>query len=82
MPKKSGLTDRDVVNHGNGKGDKTRVTDVKAYRANFDEINWGRPHAALRPDNRMIPIIHRFSRTMTLREIDAADEEFAWRHGL
>ena len=26
---------------GPGKGDKTRVTDVKAFRSNFDLIKWG-----------------------------------------
>lgn len=43
MRKSTGQTTRDVVNHEsvNGKGDKTRVTDERAYRENFDEINWG-----------------------------------------
>lgn len=26
---------------GAGKGDKSRITDIAAYRRNFDEINWG-----------------------------------------
>lgn len=34
-------TNRDVVNHGvNGKGDASRITDVQAYRENFDCIDW------------------------------------------
>lgn len=78
MPKKSGLTNRDVVNHGAGKGDKTRVTDVQAYRANFDEIDWG--------PRRIPTFYHRLEkdgtpqRLRTLRDIE--DEEFAWRMGL
>jgi hypothetical protein len=32
---------RDMGLTGAGKGDKTRVSDVKAFRRNFDEINWG-----------------------------------------
>lgn len=28
--------------HQNGKGDKSRITDDKAYRENYDEINWHR----------------------------------------
>lgn len=41
MPKGSGLTNRSVVNHGqNGKGDASRVTDERAYRENFEKINW------------------------------------------
>lgn len=40
MPKKSGLTNRSVINHQNGKGDKSRVTNVQAYRDNFDLIRW------------------------------------------
>lgn len=39
--KSTGLTDRSVVNHGqNGKGDASRITDIKAFRANYDLINW------------------------------------------
>lgn len=35
-------TNRDIVNHEsvNGKGSKTRVTDERAYRENFEKINW------------------------------------------
>lgn len=48
--KSTGTSTRDLGISGNGKGDKSRVTDVKAYRANFDEINWKSPstcvHAA------------------------------------
>lgn len=34
-------TNRDVVNHGvNGKGDASRVTDERAYRENFEGIDW------------------------------------------
>lgn len=75
-----GKTNRDVVNHGNGKGDKTRVTDVKTYRQNFDEIDWG-PRIALRPDTRTVPIIHR-RLDGTLKLLRELEEEFAWRHGL
>jgi hypothetical protein len=32
---------RTLFNHGPGKGDKSRVTDVAAYRDNFDVIDWG-----------------------------------------
>lgn len=33
--------------HGvNGKGDKTRVSDVEAYRQNYDSINWRRGNKA------------------------------------
>lgn len=42
MPKNSGQQGNRSfgLDHQNGKGDKTRVTDVKAYRANFDCIDW------------------------------------------
>lgn len=40
MPRNSGPTNRNVVNHQNGKGDASRITDVKAYRDNFDAIDW------------------------------------------
>lgn len=41
MPRGSGPTNRHVVNHGvNGKGDVSRVTDVSAYRENFESIDW------------------------------------------
>lgn len=37
----SGPTDRNFgLDHINGKGDKTRVTNVIAYRENFDGIDW------------------------------------------
>lgn len=50
MRKSTGLTNRSVVNHGqNGKGSKTRVTDIQAYRDNYDEIFWGRPGERLIP---------------------------------
>lgn len=66
MPK--GKTNRDLgLNHINGKGSKTRVTDVKSYRKNFDEINWGPPARSVSP-----------YRT-TLREIE---EEHEWRRRL
>lgn len=86
MPKGSGQANRNIgLDHANGKGDKTRVTDVKAYRANFDEINW-----QLAPTFKsVIKLAKKISeellredgpRLKTLREIE--DEEFAWRHGL
>lgn len=59
MPKKSGLTDRSVVNHQAGKGDKSRITNIRAYRENYAEINWGRHRIALRPECRLIAIIHK-----------------------
>lgn len=41
MPRNSGLTKRDVVNHGqNGKGSKSRITDLTRYRENFAAIKW------------------------------------------
>lgn len=42
MPKNSGQQgNRSLgLNHGAGKGDKTRVTDVKTYRENYDGIDW------------------------------------------
>lgn len=79
MPKGSGPTKRDLgLNHGvNGKGSKSRVTDMKAFRENFGNINWG-PRIALRPDARMVPII--FDKPLkTLRELE---EEHEWRLGL
>lgn len=47
MPRRrsTGLPKRDLfgVAHGNaGKGDKTRVTNLKAYNENLAEIEW--PH--------------------------------------
>lgn len=76
MPKNSGPTNRNFgLNHANGKGDKSRVTDVRAYRENFDEIDWRASRhyrLALRPGNRTIPIIHK-------RDEEA---EYDWRMGL
>lgn len=57
MPKKSGLTNRSVVNHQAGKGDVSRITDARAYRANFDLIDWG-PRTSLRPGDRLTAILH------------------------
>ena len=34
----TGPTDRNLLNHGAGKGDKTRVQDAERYGRNFDEI--------------------------------------------
>lgn len=28
----------------NGKGDKDRVRNLKSFRHNYDEINWGKTH--------------------------------------
>lgn len=62
MPKGSGLTNRDVVNHGqNGKGSASRITDVQAYRENFENIDWG------------VPRVRRFDKPLkTLRELEEA----------
>lgn len=31
----------DLLNHGSaGKGDKNRVSNIKAFRTNYDEIDW------------------------------------------
>jgi len=35
-----GGASRDLGVSGNGKGDKTRVVDRKAYNENFDAIDW------------------------------------------
>lgn len=76
MRKSTGPTNRSVVNHGvNGKGSKTRVTNVQAYRRNFDEINWGRHRMALRPGDRLIPIIYK-------RTLEELRDEYEFRHGL
>lgn len=45
--------DRSFQPSSAGKGDGDRTTDVDAYRANYDEINWGH---GKRPKFR--PIIH------------------------
>lgn len=56
MRKSTGQTNRSLVNHGaNGKGSKTRVTNVQAYRNNYDEINWSRHRMACR----LIAIVHK-----------------------
>lgn len=73
MPKNSGPTNRNFgLNHACGKGDKSRITDVRAYRENFDEIDWGHYRLALRPGNRTISSIHK-------RDEEA---EYDWRMGL
>lgn len=76
MPKNSGPTNRNFgLNHINGKGDASRITDVKAYRENFDEIDW-RPRVSLRHS----PAIRtRMNGLKTLRELE---EEHEWRMGL
>lgn len=41
MAHNSGQANRNIgLNHENGKGDKSRVTDLKAFRENFLSINW------------------------------------------
>lgn len=41
MPKNSGQANRNIgLNHGAGKGDKSRITNVSAYRENFSAIDW------------------------------------------
>lgn len=40
MRKSKGQTNRSVVDHQNGKGDVSRITDIKAFRANYDLIRW------------------------------------------
>jgi hypothetical protein len=35
----------------NGKGSKSRITDLKAYKANFDKIDWTEKK---RPRDRML----------------------------
>lgn len=77
MPKKSGLTNRNVVNHQNGKGDKSRVTNVQAYRDNFDEINWGPKQRTLKE---LIRLGRQYSKELlSLRELE---DEHEWRMGL
>lgn len=31
----------------NGKGDKSRIGDIKKYRDNFSEIDWGKKYKCL-----------------------------------
>lgn len=84
MSKGSGLTNRNFgLNHTNGKGDASRITDIKAYRANYENIDWGsgQHRLALRPGNRTIPIVHRRS-DGTLKTLRELEEEHEWRMGL
>lgn len=54
------------LDHQNGKGDKSRVTNTKAFRENFENINWGGAS--------------RGAKLKTLREIQ--EDELAWWNGL
>lgn len=77
MPKKSGKTNRNIgLDHINGKGDKSRVTNIIAYRENFAEINWGKrsPYRVVRRYTTLQPSL------LTLREIEEAEHD--WRMGL
>lgn len=76
MRKSKGQTTRDVVNHGAGKGDKTRVTDVKAYRENYDAISWGR-----KPTFKEIIRLGKKMSEELSREIEE-ENEYEFRHGL
>jgi hypothetical protein len=35
-----GPTNRNLLNHGGGKGDKDRTENVEAFKKNHDLINW------------------------------------------
>lgn len=64
----SGPTDRNFgLDHINGKGDKTRVTNVKAYHENFDCIDWSPKSPKPAP-------------LKSLRQIEEAEHD--WRMGL
>lgn len=41
--KKSSRGNGDRSFQSNGKGDKSRISDVKTYRENWDRINWNKP---------------------------------------
>lgn len=46
------LASRDVglESHGAGKGDKPRISDLRAFKANYDEIDWSKSYPnQLRP---------------------------------
>lgn len=49
--KKARRGDRSFQPSAAGKGDQDRTTDVDAYRANYDEIDWG---PGKRPKPRLI----------------------------
>lgn len=41
--KKSNRGNGDRSFQSNGKGDKSRISDVKTFRENWDSINWNKP---------------------------------------
>lgn len=58
--KSYGNSSRDFgLTGGNGKGDADRVRDVKAFRDNYDEINWGRGGVGGKGKEYRLPILKR-----------------------
>lgn len=54
---------RDILNHQNGKGSKTRVSDVEAFSKNYDQIDWHRnPHRLPGSPNEFNPLAHEQTR--------------------
>jgi hypothetical protein len=45
------LASRDVglESHGNGKGDKSRISDLAVFKRNYEEIDWTTSDNRLRP---------------------------------
>ena len=44
--------DRSFQSGTNGKGDASRISDIEAFRANYDLIRWSRREPAQRPEGK------------------------------